>query len=86
VNEAVGCRLGNSGGAEYWRLGWGFAAMGDGFRLRLVEGEELSGATRSARARQGTESSRESIWGLPGREQDETDTVERLTTWRQTGR
>ena len=24
--------------------------MGDGFRLRLVEGEELSGATTSARA------------------------------------
>jgi hypothetical protein len=41
VNDAAGCKLGNSGGPEYCTVGWGLAAMDDGFRLRLVEGEEL---------------------------------------------
>lgn len=49
MNDAAGCKLGNSGGAEYGTVGCGFAAMGDGFRLRLVDGEELSGDIRSAR-------------------------------------
>lgn len=41
VTGAAGCRLGSSAEAEYGACCWRLAEMGEGFKLRLVEGEEL---------------------------------------------
>jgi len=40
VNDVAGCKLGSSTGPDCEVLGCAFAAIGDGFKLRLVEGEE----------------------------------------------
>ena len=43
AGAVAGCRLGRSPAAAAAKAapGWGFAAMGEGFRFRLAAGEEL---------------------------------------------
>ena len=80
VNDVAGCKLGSSTGPDCKVLGCAFAVIGDGFKPRLVEGEELSETTTSACAARYQDVKAKRISECPIRSGTEAKWLERLTT------